>query len=71
MLGGGLQTAGHNVSARNLEATLWSAFLADGQHTLLDISEKTGTPFKDIVSIVLVMVEQGLLRLDYSTENFL
>ena len=47
MLGGGLQAGGDEPCQSRLRTILWTAFLADGRHTLLDICERTGIPFRE------------------------
>jgi aminopeptidase-like protein len=46
---------------------LWSLSLADGDHTLLDIAERSGLPFDDIVFATSRLTDAGLLAPDSST----
>jgi aminopeptidase-like protein len=46
---------------------LWSLSLADGDHTLLDVAERSGLPFDDIFFATSRLTEAGLLELDTST----
>ena len=71
MLGGGLGTPGNDQSFNRLGTILWTAFLADGQHTLLDISEQTNRPFKEVLDVARQLVEKGLIRLEYLKEKSL
>ncbi len=71
MLGGGLRTAGESQPEDRLRATLWTIFLADGQHTLLDIAERTGNSFKEVADMADQLKSQGLLRLEFPKEDAL
>lgn len=54
LIGGGAGQAGR-------EALLWTLNLADGQHSLLDIAERSGLPFAEIAAAAKVAVDAGLL----------
>jgi len=59
----GLHTAfGSGDSARETQrAVTWVLNLCDGDHTLLDISERTGVPFATIAKTAELLVEHDLL----------
>jgi aminopeptidase-like protein len=53
--------AGDNNKARAQLAMLWVLNLADGQHDLLAMAERSGLPFEAIANIARVLVEHDLL----------
>jgi len=53
---GGRQAAGREQMAR-----LWVLNLADGQHSLLDMAERSGMPFEEIHAAADVLATAGLL----------
>jgi aminopeptidase-like protein len=59
----GLYTAvGGGVGAKSREmALLWVLNLADGEHTLLDVAERSGLDFASVKAAALALVEHGLL----------
>ena len=42
-------------------ARLWVLNLSDGRHSLLDIAERAGLPFRDIKEAARVLFDGGLL----------
>jgi aminopeptidase-like protein len=53
---------GGNVNAQHMEmALLWILNLSDGNHSLLDIAERSGLGFPDCESAAALLVEHGLL----------
>jgi aminopeptidase-like protein len=46
-----------------IDSVMWTLFLADGEHDLISIAEKTGSTFSDIVSIVDSLERTGLVTL--------
>jgi aminopeptidase-like protein len=59
----GLYTAvGGGVGAKSREmALLWVLNLADGEHTLLDVAERSGLDFASVKAAALALVEHNLL----------
>lgn len=53
---GGGEAIGTEINAR-----LWVLNLCDGEHTLLDIAERSGLPFSTIAGAVALLSEGGLL----------
>ncbi|MBI4798705.1 MAG: DUF4910 domain-containing protein [Desulfarculus sp.] len=45
-----------------VDALLWILFLADGQHSLLDMARRAGAPFGQLRRLATVLLEEGLLR---------
>jgi aminopeptidase-like protein len=54
--------AGQKAGALNEMALLWVLNLSDGQHSLLDIAERAGTPFETIYAAAQTLAHHGLLR---------
>ena len=54
-LGGGKDTA------RSQMALLWVLNLSDGQHSLLDVAERSGLPFELLVDAADALLDAGLL----------
>jgi aminopeptidase-like protein len=54
-LGGGKETA------RSQMALLWVLNLSDGQHSLLDVAERSGLPFELLVDAADALLDAGLL----------
>ena len=42
-------------------ARLWLLNLSDGQHSLLDVADRSGLPFRDIKEAARVLSESGVL----------
>ncbi len=55
---------GDSKAAQKKMAMFWVLNLSDGQHTLLDISERAGLPFEEIYAVSQILMEKGLLRKD-------
>jgi aminopeptidase-like protein len=53
---------GQKEGALNEMALLWVLNLSDGQHSLLDIAERAGTPFETIYAAAQALAHHGLLR---------
>ncbi len=53
---------GQKEGAFNEMALLWVLNLSDGQHSLLDIAERAGTPFETIHAAAQTLAHHGLLR---------
>lgn len=53
---------GHNDQKKLQLAMLWVLNLADGRHSVLDISEKSGFSFETIHKIALILKEKHLLK---------
>jgi aminopeptidase-like protein len=53
-------TGGKGISAE-INARLWVLNLSDGQHSLLDIAERSGMPFSAISDAAELLYENGLL----------
>jgi len=60
----GLYSAiGGDANSRAMQmAMLWVLNLSDGNHSLLDISEKSGLDFKMILQITDILLSKGLLK---------
>jgi aminopeptidase-like protein len=41
---------------------LWVLNLADGEHSLLSIAERSGLPFKEVAAAANLLADHGLLR---------
>lgn len=46
----------------NTDAILWLMFYGDGNHSLMDISEATGFPMKQLYEQAQVLIEKGILK---------
>jgi aminopeptidase-like protein len=55
-------TGGLPYSPAHEEAMLWALNLADGDHTLLDIAERSGCAFGVIRNAAAVLCDSGLLK---------
>ena len=55
------QTAGGDSGRRELSARLWVLNLSDGDHSLLDIAERSGLPFSTIADAANLLSQCGLL----------
>ena len=55
------RTTGGNVANDNM-ARLWVLNLADGEHSLLDIAERSGLDFATVRAVAVELAEHGLLR---------
>jgi aminopeptidase-like protein len=55
-------TGGDSVDA-DISARLWVLNLSDGEHSLLDIAERSGIPFSAINDAAALLREGGLLSL--------
>jgi aminopeptidase-like protein len=60
----GLYTAigGDSRSAERQLTMLWILNLSDGKHSLLDIAERAGVAFADVLATARVLAEHGLLK---------
>jgi aminopeptidase-like protein len=60
----GLYSAiGGDADSKTMQmALLWALNLSDGEHSLLDISEKSGLDFKIIRHVVDILISKGLLK---------
>jgi aminopeptidase-like protein len=56
------EIGGHAESAKREMAMLWVLNLSDGNHPLLDIAERSNTPFDEIYEAAKVLVDHGLLK---------
>lgn len=63
------QTSGDFPSSKSvpkahidLDALTWFLFLADGQHSLMDMAERTGLPMKQLDEIAKLLMEKNLVR---------
>ncbi|MFH1033310.1 MAG: DUF4910 domain-containing protein [Pseudomonadota bacterium] len=45
-----------------VDALLWILFLADGQHSLLDMARRSGAPFGQLRALADTLLQEGLLR---------
>jgi aminopeptidase-like protein len=54
-------STGGEVIAEDVNARLWALNLSDGEHTLLDIAERSGVPFRLIRDAAEVLSQAGLL----------
>jgi aminopeptidase-like protein len=52
---------GGEAIGTEINARLWVLNLSDGEHTLLDIAERSGLPFSAIIDAVSLLCEGGLL----------
>ncbi len=55
------QTAGGDSISEEINARLWVLNLSDGQHSLLDIAERSGNSFSTICEAARLLQEAGLL----------
>jgi aminopeptidase-like protein len=53
-------TGGESIG-REINARLWVLNLSDGEHSLLDIAERSGIPFSDISEATTLLSQAGLL----------
>jgi aminopeptidase-like protein len=53
---------GDSRSAERQLTMLWILNLSDGRHSLLDIAERAGAPFADVVATAAVLEQHGLLQ---------
>lgn len=53
-------TGGESIDLQ-ISARLWVLNLSDGEHTLLDIAERSGLPFEAIYDAAQLLLEHGLL----------
>lgn len=56
------QVGGVKTQPRREEAMLWVLNLSDGEHSLLDIAQRSGMPFFDIFSAAELLEEHRLLK---------
>ena len=56
-------TGGNSIGAE-INARLWVLNLCDGDHSLLDIAERSGTPFAMIRDAAKLLFERGLLSVE-------
>lgn len=56
------QIGGVKDAAAREMAVLWILNLSDGQHDLLDIADRAGLPFRDMIPSCHLLQEAGLLR---------
>jgi len=63
-------TGGQNNTIVDQMALLWVLNLSDGQHTLLDISERSGLEFDLIKSAVDALLETDLLQVCMEQTNY-
>lgn len=66
--GGGLNhsSEGRTTIENEVDVISWLMFLADGNHDLLTIAEKTGFPFADLAAVATKLSEHGLLEQLYA-----
>jgi aminopeptidase-like protein len=57
------RTMGGDSIGLDLNARLWVLNLSDGEHTLLDIAERSAIPFSTILDAATLLAEKGLLVL--------
>jgi aminopeptidase-like protein len=50
-----------------VDALLWIMFLADGEHSLLDMARASGAPFGQLRQLATVLLGEGLLRRPQNT----
>lgn len=62
-IGGNSETPGNTL------AMLWVLNLSDGEHSLLDIAERSGIAFGDIRSTAILLEENGLLAMAVPATN--
>lgn len=55
------RSTGGLASTASENALLWVLNLADGKHSLIDISKRSGLPFADVSAAVIRLAEAGLL----------
>lgn len=55
------RSTGGEAIGTEINARLWVLNLSDGEHTLLDIAERSGLPFSAISAAVALLCEGGLL----------
>lgn len=55
------RSTGGEAIGTEINARLWVLNLCDGEHTLLDIAERSGLPFSAISAAVALLCEAGLL----------
>jgi aminopeptidase-like protein len=53
---------GDKTGAASIMTMLWVLNLSDGRHTLLDIAERAGLPFREVASVAALLGKNGLLR---------
>ncbi|MEW6246152.1 MAG: DUF4910 domain-containing protein [Nitrospirota bacterium] len=56
------QIAGQHDSRSREMAMLWVLNMSDGEHSLLDIAERAGMPFRDAYAAAMMLEEHGLLK---------
>lgn len=56
-------SAGGNVAEQDVQARLWVLNLSDGQHSLLDIAERSGIPFEAINDAAEILFQNDLLSI--------
>jgi len=56
------RTAGGESPGTEINARLWVLNLSDGNHSLLDIAERSKFPFHTVLSAAELLLESGLLR---------
>jgi aminopeptidase-like protein len=56
------RSTGGEAIATDINARLWVLNLSDGEHTLLDIAERSGLPFSAISGAIAPLCESGLLK---------
>lgn len=52
----------HQKQSDPVDAITWFLFLADGEHSLLEMAERSGVPFDQLYSIALELEKHGLCR---------
>ena len=63
MTGGGINQIGFIAEdGQNLDAIGWLLFLADGDHTLIDIAERSELPFALLLQAANCLTSHGLLE---------
>ncbi len=55
------QSTGGEPIGQQIHARLWTLNLSDGEHSLLDIAERSGLPFETIAGAAEVLSQSGLL----------
>jgi aminopeptidase-like protein len=58
---------GDTRSAERQLSMLWLLNLADGQHSLLDIAERSAVPFDELLGLARVLTQHGLLERSIQT----
>ena len=58
------RSAGGDTIGEEINARLWVLNLSDGDHSLLDIAERSGLPFATIHGAAELLCENGLLSVD-------